>query len=397
MKSSLTLEAKNIKLDRIKRNLPVYDGGLGENPLPPPKSMIKNINKYSHLKDYSSSTGIKELKDVLGNKIIVGNGLKPLLFNMQLSFSKLYPKGTIIHIIPQWVSYEEQTNLIKCNTIKIDCDKNWKISSKNIEDALSKINNESLIIFNNPNNPSGCIYNKNEVKELAKIFEKYNTIVIADDIYSEIIHPKYKNEYGYIKHYYKKVISGSSLSKTFACGGYRLGWFVFPEDDLDDLYKANISIASSIYSCPTLMLQYVAAEALKFPNDIHKQMIFQENMYQNISEFCKKRFLEMNLKFSNSKAAWYYLIDFSYYKDILKKNNILDSNTLSKKLANNIGFITVTGSAFSIKQNYILRYSYVDIKDIDIDNNYYNIDNIKKGMNVLDKWLKDLYIIYNTN
>jgi aspartate aminotransferase len=392
MKPSLTLEAKNIKIERLKKNLPVYDGGLGENPIPAPQSMIDNINKYSKLKEYTNSKGIKELQDILGKKIIVGNGLKPLLFNIQLSFSKLYSKGTIIHIIPQWVSYEEQTNLIKCKTIKIDCNDDWKIKPNNLEVVLSKIKNESLIIFNNPNNPSGCIYTKNEVKKLAKIFKKYNTIVLADDIYSEIVHPKYKSDYGYIKNYYNRVICGSSLSKTFACGGYRLGWFVFPDNDLDDLYNTNISIASSIYSCPTLMLQYVAAEALKFPKDIKKQMTFQENMYQNISEFCKKKFTDMNLKFSDSRAAWYFLIDFSYYKNLFEKNKIFDSNTLSKKLANDIGFITVTGSAFSIKKNYILRYSYVDIKDIDITNNSYNFDNIKKGMIELSKWLKELNI-----
>ena len=121
-------------------------------------------------------------------------------------------------------------------------------------------------------------------------------------------------------------------------------------------------------------------------------MTFQENMYQNISEFCKKKFTDMNLKFSDSRAAWYFLIDFSYYKNLFEKNKIFDSNTLSKKLANDIGFITVTGSAFSIKKNYILRYSYVDIKDIDITNNSYNFDNIKKGMIELSKWLKELNI-----
>ena len=98
----------------------------------------------------------------------------------------------------------------------------------------------------------------------------------------------------------------------------------------------------------------------------------------------------MNLKFSESKAAWYFLIDFSNYKNILIKNNILNSNMLSKKLANDIGFITVTGNAFSINKNFVIRYSYVDIKNIDVENNKFDISNIIEGMNMLDKWLKDL-------
>ena len=49
-------------------------------------------------------------------------------------------------------------------------------------------NEPHLIIFNNPNNPSGCVYNKEEIKKLCVVFEEYNSYVMADDIYENIVH-----------------------------------------------------------------------------------------------------------------------------------------------------------------------------------------------------------------
>ena len=389
MKQSATLLAKQVKLDRIKKNLDVYDAGLGENPISAPKSMVDTVKKYSHLKEYSNSKGITELQSILGNKLIVGNGLKPLISILQLGFSKLYPDGVIIHSVPYWVSYKEQTNIYNLNSISLEHDDNWKLTPEILENNLKNINKQTLIIFNNPTNPSGCIYNKEEIKNLSIIFKKYNCIVFADDIYNLIVHPKYKNEFGLLSKYYQNTIVGSSLSKTFACGGYRLGWLKFP-DKLDNLYNICNILASSIYSCPSIMLQHVAAKALTFPDDIKNQMSFQENMYQEISEYCKSKFKNMNILYSNSKAAWYFLIDFlANYKQKLNKINIKTSDDLNMFLAQNLGFITVSGSAFGIKKQLVVRYSYVDIKNINVEKKF-NYDNIKKGLEVLNNWLTNM-------
>ena len=92
MNISSTLFSKTIKQKFIKEGKDFFDGGLGENPLPQPECLIETVKEYAHLKEYTSAKGIPELQKLLGNKIIVGNGLKPLLFTLQLAFSKLYQK-----------------------------------------------------------------------------------------------------------------------------------------------------------------------------------------------------------------------------------------------------------------------------------------------------------------
>lgn len=389
MPQSLTLLAKEIKQNRIKKNLPVYDAGLGESPLPAPKSILQDIRNYCYHKEYTGVEGIDIMKIMLGNNIIVGNGEKPLIYILQLAFSHLYPKGTIFHVNPQWVSYKEHTDIIdNCQVVDIECNTDtWKITSENLENTLKKYEGPQLLLFNNPNNPSGVVYSITEIREFAKICEKYNTIVFSDDIYMDVIHDTYKETVTSFINVYKRVIYASSLSKGFACGGYRLGWLVFPESDLKELYEYCVTLSSSIYSCPSVMLQYVAAHALRYPPDIKKQITFQKKMFGNVAMYCSNKFNEMDIKCSDSKGAWYFLIDFSNYRDKLHEDRIYNSTDLCKRLIEDIGLITVSGSAFSVRKPYVLRYSYVDIQDINVEEETYNFNNMKEGLYQLKLWL----------
>ena len=148
MNFSPTLKAKLIKKERIEKNLPIYDAGLGENPMPCPKLLIKNIKKYAEKNRYTDTSGIKEIQDALKSKrLIVGNGLKPLIYLLQSSFDKLYPNGTIVHLLPAWTSYIEQINYIQpVNYVQILCENDFKISPSYLKKKTKKM--QSANIFN---------------------------------------------------------------------------------------------------------------------------------------------------------------------------------------------------------------------------------------------------------
>ena len=390
MNTSPTLLAKEIKIYRKNNNLPIYDAGLGENPLPAPISLVQSIKDNCHHKKYTDTNGIPELRSLLGDKLIIGNGLKPLIFLLQLAFSKLYTNGIIFHIIPSWLSYLEQTNILNIKTVKILPNENYKITPNILDDYLKHYDCPKLVIFNNPCNPSGCIYTKEEIKKLSIILNKYDCIIFSDEIYNELVHNKYENEVGDIKNYCKKVIRGSSLSKNVACGGYRFGWLIFPNFYLDDLLKIARIFASNIYTCPSLMLQYAAITSLKKPNDIKLQIEFQREMFQNICEYCKNNLINLDLEVSDSKAAWYILIDFKHYEDKLFKKGIKNSDQLCIHLSTHLGLITVSGTAFGLSNKYVLRYSLVDISDINVKDKTFNYNNIVLGLLELKKWLNNL-------
>ena len=391
LNNSPTLFAKNIMTDRVNRNLPVYNGGLGENPLPAAQCLQNTIVKYKHRKEYTSATGISLLQKLLGPKLIVGNGSKELIFIIQLAFSKMYPNGCILYLYPAWVSYMEQSNILGINAKGIMTNDQYKIDPVVLNKELENIYpNQTMLFFNNPCNPTGKIYSKSEVDEIHKICKKYGTIIFNDEIYKELVHPKYMNNYGEIDKFYpEKTINASSLSKTFACGGYRLGWMIFPDSgQLNDLYKVCNALASSIYSCPSIMLQYVAVEALQYPKEVLNIMSFQRNMFGELGEYVFNRTIKMNLVCSIPEAAWYMWIDFKNYKDSLAKLNILSSSQLTEYLAETFGIILVPGYAFGL-EGLTCRYSYIDI-DFDVKSETFNYERIKECMNILEIWLNGL-------
>ena len=251
--------------------------------------------------------------------------------------------------------------------------------------------------MNNPTNPTGAVYTAKELKEISDVCLKYDIVVFADEIYMDIIHDNFKSIPFHT--IYNKTITGSSLSKNFGCGGYRVGWLTVPLE-LESLYNKMHIISSSIYSCASHCLQFVAYQALLYPPEIKKYLDTQQYIFSNIGIITANAFQKIGLITSTPQGAWYIFLDFSNFNNQLKTNNINDDQELCMKLIEDIGFVTVTGSSFGYDGLY-LRYSFVDLifpkGNNCIDNLNYNqvdiplmADKIVEGINELGLWLYSL-------
>jgi len=393
---SPTLNCKNIVKQRKLKGLPVYNFGLGENPLPINNYYHQLVTKYSYKKHYTSASGVIELQKTIKNKysnkyytvdnIIVGNGLKELLFLVQLAF-----KGKIIHITPSWLSYKEQINILNKNNdlllINTTINNEYKVLPSQLEKALDSVKNHpKLIIFNNPNNPTSVIYNEKEVQELANVLNKYNCVVFADEIYFNLTHG---NQITSISEFIPHLtIRGSSVSKDLACGGFRLGWITFPKE-LNQLFKKCNSYASSIYSSANTIMQYSTADMIANEEEFQQNNKYANNIFKYISNEACKILDTSKLLYIKPQSSWYIFINFRNYEKKLRKININDSYTLSEFLKNKFGIITVPGICFS---NYeiTLRLSLVDI-NVNINMHHINfLKNIKEGLFVLINFLSKI-------
>ena len=267
---SPTLFAKNIVTERKKKNLSVYNFGLGENLLPAPKPLLEYTAQNLHNKHYGNTDGVSELNSIIKKlyssklyhveNIVIGNGLKELTFLVQMSFN-----GIIFHVTPSWVSYKEQVKILnnsnKLIEIQTELSDNFILQPDVLESYLSKYPNEKkLLIFNNPSNPTGVYTSKENVSKYAAILQKYDCIVFSDEIYGDIC---FNKNYTSISEYIPELtIRGTSISKQFSCGGYRLGWITFPKN-LNSLYGICKNNASSIYSSTFMPLQFGLSLFLK--------------------------------------------------------------------------------------------------------------------------------------
>ena len=362
---SSTLKSKQI-LDEIReKGIEIYNYGLGENPIEQPTYYIDMIKQFAHKKHYTPSQGIPELNNTLKElydtndtkyEVLVGNGLKELLFIMQLAFT-----GKIIHITPSWVSYKEQIevlqkekDLIEFETRMID---SFKINLDKLENLLKWYKNwNKILFFNNPNNPTGIAYNNNEIEQIATIIKKYNCWVFADEIYLNLC---YHQNVKSIAHYIPELtIRGSSVSKDLGCGGYRLGWLAFPTI-LKDFYSKCIKLSSNIYSCASVPIQYATNHMLLNKDLYQNHYIKSCQVYQHITHKICDMLKETKLNYVTPNAAWYMLINFDYYTHELNSLHIYNGIELSKFLLQKMNILTVAGEPFNIK-GLNLRLSFVD-------------------------------------
>lgn len=397
---SPTLISKIIIEQRINSNLEVYNFGLGENKLPQPKKFIEYIKKYSEKKNYIPVSGIPELNKTIKkynsnlyykvDKVLFGNGLKELLFIVQLAF-----EGKIFHITPSWVSYEEQIKILKKQKdliqIHSSFNNNYKITANELDIELKKYSGKKLIIFNNPNNPTGIMYNKEEIVSLGHIFQKHNCIVFADEIYKNINH---FNEFYSISNIIPHLtIRGNSVSKDIACGGYRLGWITFPQK-LINLYNKCQSISSSIYSCTCAPIQYALNDLLNDKKILDNYLFQTNNIYSKVTKLVIEMLNSSKLKFVIPNSSWYIFLNFENYQEKLKsKYDVNNSIDLFNVLIKEIGFVSVAGIYFG-RSELCVRISLIDVEVNQLDVINENIEllckNIILGINKLLDFLKNL-------
>lgn len=372
---SPTLDSKNIFLERKLNNLPVFNGGLGENPLSTPDFLLDSISSNINLKDYTSIEGKEIFRNELFknypnfmDNIIVGNGLKELIFTLIFNW-----EGKIFIPTPCWVTYLEDLKILNKDFKCIECShtNNYKLDSKLYEESLIENNgSNSLLILNNPTNPTGSVYSENELHNLVKICRKYNITVFSDEIYfntSQINTISLSN-------IYEKCIIGSSLSKDWASGGWRFGWMIFSEN-LKNIHSKMISFGSIMYSCPSDFFNNVAAEAIR---NSKKQEHFelQRKYFNNINELVDNELQYSDIITSSFEGAWYKWFDLKNYSKELESINISKSKELVKVLGNKIGLIVVPGICFGL-EGLTFRLSMID-KDI-----YKGIKELIKFLNQL--------------
>ncbi|NHU72549.1 pyridoxal phosphate-dependent aminotransferase [Candidatus Sulcia muelleri] len=359
---TLEMTAKARKLKELGYN--VINLSVGEPDFLPPsfilKAAKKAIDKGYH--NYTPISGDLELKKMICNKfkrdnnlnysnsqILISNGVKQSIINLFLAL--LNKNDEVIIPAPYWVSYYEMVKFCQAKPIILPTTikSNFKITSKQLKNVITS--KTKIFIFNSPCNPTGCVYSKNELKTLVKIFSKNpKIIIISDEIYEYIIYEKKHISIASFSEIYNQTVTLNGLSKSFSMTGWRVGYLGGPEW----LTKACEKIQGQTTSCVNSIAQRASIVALKYN---------QKKILKKILNSFKKRrnliitfFQEIpTFKFKSPDGAFYLFIDISFF---LKKNQ--SSNNFSMHLLNKYFVATVSGESFGYKNG--LRISYASSK-----------------------------------
>ena len=389
---SQTLKINEMCKDLKNQNKNIYNYGFGQSPFKPPSflqnEIIKNMDKNSYLpvqglidlrnsisKHYQNVHNVKINKD----DIIIGPGTKELLCLLNLSID-----NKIYFIAPYWVSYVNQLKVYNKDNYEIiqtTYENKWKITIeqvKNLED-------NSFILINNPNNPTGLVYSYDELKNIVDICRSKNITIISDEIYQYI---NFNNEFNTLLSLYpENTIISNGLSKWCHSGGYRLGYMIFP-DKLFELKKQVICAASETFSCVNTPLQYGTIAVFDKFNEL---ILYNENIikcFKMYNEYFHKRLTKMNVKVHKGEGAFYMYLDFGNYSDKLKNKNLNTDTEFCTKLLDDTGIAMLPGNAFGINYGYTTRFALTNFT-FDSDLNNISSNNID-GMDILNQWLNNL-------
>lgn len=385
-----------------KNNQSFFQTCIGSNPLPAPEILKKTLNVHSDKKDYTSNKGIPELNSILklrygeNKKVLIGNGSKPLLFNLINNW-----EHRIVLITPAWPCYLEQINYCKKDFIIISANlqQKYKINPSQIKNNCKQ---NDLIIFNNPCNPTSVSYTINEIKKIAKACRDVGAFVLSDEIYLQLSFHETTSISNFLSDF---TIISSSLSKESACGGYRLGWMLFPPI-LKKLYEKLLYVSNITYSTTSHPLQHVAIEFLSNVTDMNKHFVQSRNIFETITNNVYY-YLQQNTKLLMVKpqSSWYLYLDFENYKTKLKKIGIENNIQLSDYLIDNLYILNIPGTHCGDNDHLTIRLSLVDINIIEtnITVKSQNLENpiekpsfiwddmrLLKMCEILSKWLNVL-------
>lgn len=236
-------ESKTLKMAKLSRELSakgvdVINLTLGEPDFATPTHIINAAKKAMDdgYTKYPPVAGYLDLKQAICQKfktdnnldyspdqIVVSTGAKQSIMNVILSV--VNPGDEVVIPTPYWVSYSEMVKFAEGIPVLVDAnvEQNYKVSAAQIEAAITP--KTKLFMFSSPCNPSGSIWSKQELTELAEVLRKYpNIYIISDEIYEHInFIGKHESiaQFDFLK---DRVVIINGVSKGFAMTGWRLGY-----------------------------------------------------------------------------------------------------------------------------------------------------------------------------
>ena len=327
---------------------------------------------------YSLTQGLPQLREAIEERlsqegiltdfekeIIITAGATQAIMASLLAL--LNPGDEVLLPSPSYASYSQMIKVAKAKPVffNLQEEKGWALD---LEILKSKINFKTrMILFCNPNNPTGSIFFKKDLLDLAEIAEKNNLFIVSDEVYKDFIynntnlqiHANDTNNRNHSDHsdynkffslaqvpkFRDRVIRIFSFSKTYAMTGWRVGFLHSNAKLVQEILKVH----DSLITCAPVVSQYAALAALEGGAETWPGHCFQ--IYKKQRDLVCQYLDQLSKIFSYQKPSACY---FMFPKILINK----DSRALALDLLEKARVALVPGIAFGPSGEGHLRISF---------------------------------------
>ena len=280
---SLTLGIDTLSKEMKAQGKDVISFGVGEPDFDTPV-YIKEAAKAAidrGCTKYTPVPGIMELREAIAERyrqvyglsytaasVVVSNGAKQSLYNTFQAI--LDPGDEVIIISPYWVTYPELVKMASGTPVIVEAmeEDDFQPDISKIEEAVTE--RTRAIIVNNPSNPCGNVYSRDNLEKIAQIAQKYDLVIVSDEIYDVLCYQGEMISIASISDDAKsRTVIVNGMSKAFAMTGWRMGYTICDPS----LAKVMTSYQSHSSSNPSSVSQYAALAALLGPKEDMKEMV----------------------------------------------------------------------------------------------------------------------------
>jgi aspartate aminotransferase len=334
------------------------------------EAAVKALNAgYTH---YVPSAGILEFRETIAayvsrtrgikveaDEVVVTPGAKPIMFFTLLAL--VNEREEVMYPNPGFPIYESLINFVGARPVPIPLkeENEFRLDPEYVKNNITK--KTKLIILNYPENPTGGILTKDDLRVIADcIADRNDVLVLADEIYSRIIYEGKHDSIAALPGMKDKTILLDGFSKTYAMTGWRLGYGVMRKD----LAQKMAQLMTNSNSCTSAFTQMAGNEALKGP---------QADAEKMVTEFKKRREVIVS-GLNNIKGITCKKPHGAFYVFPNITGTGMDCRKLADHLMYNAGVAVLPGTSFGKFGEGYLRLSFAN-----------SVENIKMALERIGK------------
>jgi aspartate aminotransferase len=356
---AITAKAKELK----EQGIDVIGLGAGEPDFNTPQNILEAAKKSmdAGLTKYTPAGGLPVLKKAIieklqrdnsltykANEVIVGVGAKHVLYTLFQVI--LDPGDEVIIPIPYWVSYPEQVKLAGGVPVYVEgtAEQGYKITAQQLADAVT--DKTKAVIINSPSNPSGMIYSKEELAQIAKVAQEKDILIVSDEIYEKLV-------YNGVEHFSIAQLSEEIKARTIVVNGVAkshsmTGWRIGYAAGDTNIIKAMTDLASHSTSNATTTAQYATVEAYNGPQETVEMM--RQAFESRLEAIFPKLAAIPGFNVLKPQGAFYLLPDVS---EAAAKTGYESVDDFASALLTEANVAVIPGSGFGAPATMRLSYA----------------------------------------